>query len=86
MDFTYSEMFKVEIVIYHMHNTVYSKSSMEENFCSFHGFLLNCKPIMALLLGNISLQKCYSENFIVNSHFPLKRKKFPTDVFPYTVI
>ena len=41
--------------------------------------------IMALLIGNISLQRCYNESFTMNSHFPLKIQNFSSaNALPYT--
>ena len=52
-----------------------------EKFCGFCSFLLNHEAFprnMALLIGNIRLQACYSESFPANNHFPL----FTVNVFP----
>ena len=55
-------------------------------FVVFHSTANVFLWIMALSVSNISLAKCYSESFIVKSHFPLKTWKFShTDVFLYTV-
>ena len=58
---------------------MYGKTAAGENFHNFHGFLLYCDFflwVMALLIGNISIQKCYSESFSVNIYFPLKTWRF----------
>ena len=54
-------------------------------FVEFH-LITNIFPqLLALSIGNISLQNCYSESFTTNSYFLLKMQKFsPTDVFPFT--
>ena len=55
-------------------------------FTVFHSTANLFLKMMALLIGNISLLKCYSGNFTINSHFLFKMQKFsPMDVFPYTV-
>ena len=49
-------------------------------------WILSCELCMTLLISNISIQKCYSKRFTVNSYFPFKICKFsPVDVFPYMV-
>ena len=55
-------------------------------FVVFHSILNLFPRIMALSISNISLQKCYSESFTVNSSVPLKKRQFfAADVFSYTV-
>ena len=39
---------------------------------------------MALLIGNMSLEACNRESFLVNNHFPLC-KSFPTCHVLYTI-
>ena len=43
-----------------------------KTFMIFHLIVNLFLRIMALLISNINLQKCYSEGFTANSHFPFK--------------
>ena len=63
-----------------------AKHPQGKTFTVFHSTTNLFFQIMALLIGKISLLKCYSRSFTTNSHFPLKMQKFsPVDVFPYMV-
>ena len=57
----------------------YTAISIQGNLCGCHGFhsIVNLfLQIVALLFCSTSPQKCYSENFAMNSHFPIKTWKF----------
>ena len=75
--------------------TVYNKTFEGENFRSFCAFSLNCKcfpRIMALSIGNVSLQHASVKVFLrMESLYP-NHESFPTrkfshlKVLPYTVV
>ena len=65
----------------------YMYSIYGKTFTVFHSIANLFLQNMALSIGNISLQKCYSESFTMKSHFPIKTQKFPpTDVLLYAHI
>ena len=74
--------------IFAMEHTVYGKNIHRgKYFVIFHSIVNLLLWIMALSVGNVSLHKCYSKSFIVNSYFPFKMWKFSiVDVYPYAVI
>ena len=56
-------------------------------FMVYHSISNLFLQIMALWMGNVSLQQCFSKTVTTNSHILLKTQKFsPTDVFLYALI
>ena len=80
----------VTIVAKLLVHTVYGKAFEGENFCGFRGYSLNHKSfptnhglipwVMALSIGNISLQACCHESFQQITVFHSK-KVFPLECF-----
>ena len=66
-------------------------TALGKNFHIFHGFSHSIAYlflwIMALSIGNISLQKCQNKSFSANSNFPPKTQKLsPAEVVLYMVL
>ena len=68
--------------LWHMYGPYTAKYPQGITFGGFHSITNLFLRIMALSIGNISLQGCYSKCFTTNSHFPLKTHKVsPTYIF-----
>ena len=74
------------VPLWHMYGPYTAKHLQGKILVDFHSITNLFLQIMALTIRNISLQKCYSKHFTMNSHFPLKAQRVsPVYIFLDTV-